>query len=30
MEKLINIEFIDRFEGVRKDILSMAEKNNLA
>ena len=29
MEKLINIEFIERFEGVRKDILSMAEKNNL-
>ena len=29
MEKLINIEFIDRFEGVRKDILSMAEENNL-
>ena len=29
MEKLINIEFIERFEGVRQDILSMAEKNNL-
>ena len=30
MEKLINIEFIKKFEGVRKDILSMAEENNLA
>ena len=30
MEKLINIEFIKRFEGIRKDILSMAEENNLA
>ena len=30
MEKLINIEFIEKFEGVRKDILSMAEENNLA
>ena len=30
MEKLINIEFIERFEGVKKDILSIAEKNNLA
>ena len=29
MEKLTNIEFIERFEGVRKDILSMAEENNL-
>ena len=29
MEKLINIEFIEKFEGIRKDILSMAEKNNL-
>ena len=29
MEKLINIEFIERFEGVRKEILSMAEENNL-
>ena len=30
MEKLINIEFIKKFEGVRQDILSMAEENNLA
>ena len=30
MKKLINIEFIERFEGVRKDILSIAEENNLA
>ena len=29
MEKLTNIEFIERFEGIRKDILSMAEENNL-
>ena len=29
MEKLINIEFIERFEGVRQDILSIAEENNL-
>ena len=29
MEKLTNIEFIERFEGVRKEILSMAEENNL-
>ena len=29
MEKLINIEFIKKFEGVRKDILSIAEENNL-
>ena len=30
MEKLINIEFIKKFEGVRQDILNMAEENNLA
>ena len=30
MKKLTNIEFIERFEGIRKDILSMAEENNLA
>ena len=29
MKKLTNIEFIERFEGIRKDILSMAEENNL-
>ena len=29
MKKLINIEFIGKFEGIRKDILSMAEENNL-
>ena len=29
MKKLTNIEFIERFEGVRKEILSMAEENNL-
>ena len=29
MKRLINIEFIERFEGVRKDILSIAEENNL-
>ena len=29
MKKLINIEFIKKFEGVRKDILSIAEENNL-
>lgn len=29
MKKLTNIEFIERFEGVRKDILSIAEENNL-
>ena len=29
MERLTNIEFIEKFEGVRKDILSIAEENNL-
>ena len=29
MKKLINIEFIERFEGVRQDILSIAEENDL-
>ena len=29
MKKLINIEFIEGFEEIRKDILSMAEENNL-
>ena len=30
MKKLINIEFIKKFEEVRKNILSIAEENNLA
>ena len=29
MKKLINIEFIERFEGVKKNILSIAEENSL-
>ena len=30
MKKLINIEFIGKFEEVKKNILSIAEENNLA
>ena len=30
MKKLINIEFIERFEEVKKNFLSIAEENNLS